>query len=339
MVHIIKPAGRPNIRRAMTRDSGMLTFDRMTIDSTGAFLQGELERLDQTIHDPLVDIQWPRDIMLREDVTIGDEQSSFTNSTIAAAGSMQTGGKAWAAKNSNAAPGPELDIGKTISPLLLWAMEVGYTIPELKSAQQLSRPIDSMKHDALKLKHQMDTDEQVYIGDVQTGAKGLCNLASVTATNVVAGVGGTTWALKTPNEILADVNTLINRVWGQSGWKVMPAELRLPPAQFSLLVARIVSDAGSMSIIEFLRQNSLTKAATGVPLNIQPVKWLTGRGAVGADRMIAYTNAKERVRFPMVPLQRTPMEYRGLLQLTTYFGRLGQVESPYPETLGYADGI
>lgn len=29
------------------------------------------------------------------------------------------------------------------------------------------------------------------------------------------------------------------------------------------------------------------------------------------------------VRFPMVPLLNTPLEYRGLQQLTTYYGKLG----------------
>jgi len=55
--------------------------------------------------------------------------------------------------------------------------------------------------------------------------------------------------------------------------------------------------------------------------------------------MAAYTKAQNRVRFPMVPLQRTPLEYRSLFHITTYFGRLGAVEFVYPETLAYADGI
>ena len=66
----------------------MITYDEMTIDSTGAFLIGELERMDQALHEPLVSITWSRDIDLREDVTIADEASSFTNSAFAAAGSL-----------------------------------------------------------------------------------------------------------------------------------------------------------------------------------------------------------------------------------------------------------
>jgi hypothetical protein len=55
--------------------------------------------------------------------------------------------------------------------------------------------------------------------------------------------------------------------------------------------------------------------------------------------MVAYSNQMEYVRFPMVPIQRTPVEYRDLRQLTTYFGRMGQVEVVYPSTIAYRDGI
>ena len=46
----------------------MITFDQATVDSSGAFLIGELERLDQTLNLPLVGYTWTRDIQLREDV-------------------------------------------------------------------------------------------------------------------------------------------------------------------------------------------------------------------------------------------------------------------------------
>ena len=51
----------------------MITFDQATVDSSGAFLIGELERLDQTLNLPLVGYTWTRDIQLREDVSIADD--------------------------------------------------------------------------------------------------------------------------------------------------------------------------------------------------------------------------------------------------------------------------
>ncbi|MDE1484757.1 major capsid family protein, partial [Xenorhabdus bovienii] len=46
---------------------------------------------------------------------------------------------------------------------------------------------------------------------------------------------------------------------------------------------------------------------------------------------------EKNIRFPMVPLLNTPLEYRGLHQLTTYYGKLGQVEVPYANTIAYLD--
>lgn len=317
---------------------GLMTFDARTIDSSGAFLVGELERLDQTLHAPLAAYTWSRDIDLREDVSIADEFSSFTNSTFAAAAGVAGSGKAWVGKDASAITGIGLDIGKTVNPLPLWAMQLGWTIPELESAQKLGRPVDAQKYSGMQLKYNMDIDEQVYIGDDALSLTGLVNnVAMENVTNAQNGnwMDGTT----TPAQILTDVNDLLNSVWAQSAYAVCPDRLLLPPAQFGYLVSNVVSSAGNISILEFLKNNSLSNSINGRPLDIQPLKWLYQRGAEGSDRMFAYTKDINRVRFPLVPLQRTPLEYRDLRQLTTYFGRLGAIEMVYPETVGARDGI
>lgn len=323
-----------------TRDQ-MMTFDQATIDSAGAFLVGELERLDPTINAPLAAVTWSRDVELREDVSIADEVASFTNSSFAAAGGMSPTGKSWVGKDANAISSMALDIGKTPYPLNLWAMELSWTIPELQSAQRLGRPVDSQKFEGMTLKWQMDTDEQVYIGDsTLPSCYGLLNSTSVSASNVANGASSSPlWSSKTPAEILADVNTLLNAVWASSGYAVVPTKLLLPPVKFGYIVSQVVSSAGNQSILKFLKENSIVNQQFGRELDIQPVKWATGRGSGGVDRMVAYNPDAKYVKFPMVPLQKTPLEYRSLFQMTTYFGRLGQVEWRYPETAGYADGI
>ena len=324
----------------------MLTYDKMTLDSTGAFLIGELERLDQTLHDPLVAVTWGRDIDLREDVSIADESSSFTNSTFASAGTLNSNGINFIGKNSNNIPGIGVDIGKTVSPLYLWGAEISYTIPELLSAQQLGRPIDEQKFRGMQLKWQMDIDQMVYIGTSELGKYGLVNSTSVTTGFVTAGAAGTTqWSTKTPAEILADINALITAAWAASGYAICPTKLLLPPTQFGHITSQTVSTAGNISILKFVQDNCITLSITGKKLDIQPVKWLVGRGvaagspSAATDRMVVYTQASDKVRYPLVPLQRTPLEYKSIFHLTTYFGRLGVVEFVYPETARYADGI
>jgi hypothetical protein len=328
-----------------------VTFDQatqLTIDSTGSFLVGELERLDQNLHEPLVAVTWGRDIDLREDVTMADEVSSYTLSSFAAPGGITPTGKNWIGKDSNAISGIQLDIGKVTNPLIPWGTELKWTLLELESASRVGRPIDTQKYAGMKMKYQMDIDEMVYTGDTTFGKHGMFNSTLVTPANAAAngtGSPNTAWVstsgalTKSPDNILADVNALLTSTWIASGTAMVPTELRLPPLHFSTLASQKVSDAGNVSIIEFLRNNSLTNASYGRPLNIQPVKWLTGLGGSGTNRMVAYTKDKERIRYPLVPMQHTPVEYRSIYQLTTYYARLGCVELVYPETVGYTDGI
>lgn len=312
----------------------MLTFDQATVDGTGAFLIGELERLDQELNMPLVGYTWSRDIQLREDVSIADDISSFTNSTFAAAGTPNPNGKNWIGKDSTAIAGPNVDIAKTGFPLTLWGMELGWTVVELAAAAKVGRPIDTQKYDAMQLKWNMDTDEQVYRGDTQLGVRGLTNYLGAALTNAAKA-----WAVSTPDEIRASINKVLSDAWAATGYTLVPRDLLLPPEQFALLSSIIVSTAGNQSLLSYLRENTIAYHQNGVPLNIRAVKWLKGAGVGGTDRMVAYTNDKKYVRFPMVPLLSVPVQYRGIYQLTTYYGKLGAVESPYPETMAYVDGI
>lgn len=327
-----------------------------TYDSTGAFYVGELERLDQTMHPPLAAVSWGRDMDLRTDVTIADEISSFTLSTFGAAGGLGTGnsvgnGKSWSGKATTQISGVSVDISKIPHNLHIWAQELAYTIPELESAARAGRPIDSQLYEAMQLKYQMDIDEQVYYGDTGYGDTGLVNLTGVTPTALPAGASGfTTWVNKTPAEILADVNQAVTTVWNQSAYAVMPGKVLIPPTQFGYISTTVVSSAGNQSILRYLLENNVTIEAArngkGAPLEILPLKWCIGAGAGGTilvqngkDRMVVYTKAKDRVRFPMTGLARTPVQYDGLYHKATYYGRLGVVENPYPETVGFFDGL
>lgn len=321
-----------------------------TYDTTGAFLVGELERLDMTMHQPLVSISFGRDIDLREDVTIADEISSFTLTTFGASGGLGTGqgigtGKAWVGKTTNQVAGVAVDIGKKTFPLTPWAQELKYDIFELESAAKVGRPIDTQKFEALQMKHQMDIDEQVYYGDVN-GATGLTNNSLVTnVANVANGAAGTpAWTTKSPSEILADVNTALATTWANSAWAVIPERMLIPPAQYSYISTQLVSLAGTVSILKYVEDNNIC-AARGRKLEIFPLKWLVGAGQGGTigtpsvDRLMVYTKQKKYVRFPMTMLARTPVQYDGLYHKSTYFCKLGVVEFVYPQTGGYFDGI
>lgn len=336
-----------NGQRWPTLDRAYVTHDGRTVDSAGAFLVNELERLDPTLHMPLAAVTWGRDIDLREDVTIADEAASYTNSSFAAPGGLSPSGINWSGKSSTAIAGIAVDVAKTSQPLLLWEMELKYSIPELESAIKVGRPLDQQKFEGLNLKHQMDIDNVVYVGDSTVQMTGLLNHAGIaTSTAAATGTGNaTTWASKAPAQILADVNTLLQNTWAASGYAVIPDRILLPPVQYGILLSQVVTSAGTMSILKFLEDNNLA-AQRGGKLSILPVKWTIGMGVGGTqgvigtvDRALAYSKDPLRARYPMTPLQKTAIQYVGIYHSTTYYCRLGMTEVIYPETLSYLDGI
>jgi len=341
--------GRSVGRRSMlTRDGGQMTYD-----TTGAFLVGQLERLDQTMHMPLAAVTFGRDIDMRDDVTIADEVSSFTLTSFGSAGGLATGnaigiGKAWIGKNTTQITGVSVDIAKKVFPLRPWAAEIAFDILELESAAKAGRPIDQQKLEALQLKHQMDIDEQVYMGDIPNGDTGLVNNSLVTQVgNLPNGaLGAPGWTQKTASEILADFNFALTTVWQNSAWAVIPSRILIPPAQFGYIATQLVSIAGSVSILKYVQENNLLTTSGRGKIDIYPVKWAIGAGVGGTigttgtvDRMIVYTKERQYIRYPMTLLQRTPVQYDGLYHKTTYYCRLGVVETVYPQTVGYFDGL
>jgi hypothetical protein len=336
--------------RPMTLENGQT--QARTVDSTGAFLVGELERVDPTLHLPLSAVTWSRDIDVRTDVTLVDEFSSYTITNFASAGNLGTGqgirtGKAWMGKNTDQIAGVSVDNAKTPSPLTPWGLELKWTVFELEMAARVGRPIDEQKLQALHLKHQMDIDEQAYVGDSTLAQTGMLNSGSVTnVTNVPNGAGGSPlWGSKTPAEILADLNAALQSAWAASAYAVMPRNILIPPTQFGTLSTQLISTAGNTSILKYLLENNIVTASGNGNVSIKPVKWLVGAGVGGTigvpgnDRMVLYSKDRQYIRFPMVPLQRTPVQFMSIYHLTTYYCRLGVVEVVYPETIAYRDGI
>jgi hypothetical protein len=318
-----------------------------TRDSALSYFVNQLDNLDRRLYEPLVSVSWSRDIQLRPGISMSNESTSFIRSAFAAPGSLSNpatasngGNMPWLSAETTAIPGVSINGERIVLPLRLLGRELSYTSVELERSQLTGQPIDVQKMDALNVLYQMNTDQMVYIGSTEVGAKGLLNSTLVTSGNVANGVSGSPlWVNKTPDEILADVNTALQTAWQAAAYAVCPGKLLLPPAQFSYIASQKVSSAGNVSILKFLEDNSISLKINGKALDVQPVKWLTGRGSGSTDRMVVYTNDQSRVRYPMVPVRRETPYYMGIRFTAPYIWAFGEMEFIYPETLLYQDGI
>jgi len=311
-----------------------------TFDSTLAYFVNQLDNLDRKLYEPLYNTTWGRDINLRTGITMANESTSFIRSNIGGIGTQNAQGKPWISPNTTTLPGVSVNGERIVLPLRLLGQEISYTSVELERSQLVGQPIDAQKFDAMNIMYQMNTDEMVYVGDTDVNATGLVNSSLVTSAAVANGTAGTpAWATKTPDEILKDVNDMVTAAWTASGFAACPDKVLLPPSQFAYISSQKLSNAGNVSILQFLEDNSISLRVNGRKLDIQPVKWLAGRGASSTDRMVAYTNQEDKVRFPMVPVRRETPYYLGIKFNAPYIWAFGEVEFIYPETVVYRDGI
>lgn len=330
-------AQRP-IARGRHRTVDAQSFDAATVDSTGVFFSNELIRVDTQLIQPMSDFPYTRDIDIIP-IDIGDEATAYDALRYTATGGVNPAGKSFISARTTAIGTVGIDSERTTSPVNLWGEVIQYSVIEIARAAKLGRPIDPMMGDSLRMKWNVDNQNQVMLGDTATGAFGLVNLPSVTAAAVPNGAAASPlWANKTDAEILADVNNMLTAAWTASGFTKVPNKLGLAPTVFAYLVGRPVGTSGIKSMIEYLKENNIA-TANGTPLQIVPMRELTGAGAGGTNRAIAYTQARDVVRFPRSTLENTPVQFDGLFQKTVYYAKVGVVEVPKPQLLIYRDGM
>lgn len=317
----------------------MVTSDA-AITSGMAFLVGELEKRDQRLLEPLQSVTWQRDIV----ANTGGGWVDFTSNTFvdfATTGGNESG---IIGGESNDIPIMQANMNKDVFKVFNFAniMKVPYI--DQQKIQGIGRSIDDILDKGIRLNYNKSIDNVVYNGLPGYKIYGLVNNPLITAASAPNGVGGTaTWATKTPDEILDDVNQVINATWAASEYDLsgMANHILIPPVQYTLLVSRKVSSAGNISILEFLLQNNIAKNQ-GRELVIAPSRWCVGAGNGGTDRLVAYVNDDDRVTFDLpVPLSRvmTQADVREMAYLTSYAAQLGQVKFLYTQCARYVDGI
>lgn len=147
-----------------------------------------------------------------------------------------------------------------------------------------------------------------FFGSVPHNYNGWIDYPNVPLINAPNGAGGNPeWTTKTPEEILADVNTVLTTVWQNSQMVHLPDTIYLPPVRYGYIANQIVSTAGNISILEYIKQNNIYTAQTGNLLNVQPALYLDQAGVGGAQRMRAVEFKPSNYWMPM-PLPLTMLD-------------------------------
>jgi hypothetical protein len=307
----------------------------------GAFLISELEKRDPKIREPLTSTTYPRDIPIK---TGGGwvEFISALNIDYGITGGSADG--AVHAPGANAVPVVQANFGRDQFRAHIYSSIMRIMFVDMQRQQVTGRSLDQLLTDGIRLNYDKHLDANVYMGIARYGTTGLLNNPNVTASPVDTGAsGGTEWAGKTPDEILADVNAAILAGWAAAEYDLsaIPNHLLLPYEQYNKIATTKVTDHAEKTILTFLMENNVA-TKNGGDLFIGATAWNKGAGAGGTDRMVAYVhNDRFLAMEELVPLARTftNPNIDALSYDSVYMANVSEVEVFYTQPIVYYDGI
>ena len=328
----------PGLTSAASSGGTPMTMDAVGIASGGAFLVSELEKRDTLLRKPLDNFTYPRDI----NINTGGGWADYVSAQSVAYG--LTGGSGVHAGGANGIPMVSANVDKGVYKAHIFAAGLRVLFVDMQKSAQIGRSLEQMLTDGLRLAYDKHMDRNVYTGMDEYGTTGLLNDPEAVETTVAAGaLGETTWAKKTPDEILSDVNAALTANWAAAEYDptALPNHILIPYEQYADILTRKVTELATETILDFLMKNNAA-VKNGGSLYIGPTRWCKGAGTGNTDRMAVYCNHSRFVSMDeLVPLSRV-MSGPNVAEVcydTAYMANISQVQVLYPQTIAYYDGI
>jgi hypothetical protein len=232
---------------------------------------------------------------------------------------------------------PRADIVKdeVRSPIRSFGDAYGFNVDELMASEAGQLPLDAEKANAARMAYEEKIDRVIANGDSAAKLSGLLNITN--ALSLRGAPDGTgrhgTWATKTPDEILLDLNNFYQYMIDQTNGVHRMRRIVLPLTQYGIAPTRPRSPNSDTTI--------LSSSSNNHP-GVEVLSWykLKAAGAAGADRMVGYIPDSQFISFvENQPYTQYPPQAKNLELVVPCKGKSGGVICKYPFTVAYGDGI
>ena len=211
-----------------------------------------------------------------------------------------------------------------------------YSHQEIRRSQMANLPLESKLALSARKAIEQEINKLALLGNNSGTMFGLINNPNIPVVLVPAdGVGASTlWINKTPDQILRDMNLVVNQIVINSSEVEKPNTLLLPLAQYTLISSTPRSANSDTTILNYFLMNN------PYITNVEALPQLAGSGATGADIMMAYDNASDKLQMniPLPFTQYSPQE-RNLEFVIPCEARFGGVSCWFPLSMIKGEGI
>ena len=209
----------------------------------------------------------------------------------------------------------------------------GYSVREIRQAQLAGLNLSDRRAIAARRAIEEKQDSLAWNGDADHNIQGFLNYPGITEATLTTGTAGDTWALKTPDEIIADMVALENAVSVPTNGVEAITQILLPRTQYNILKNTRMTDGNDKTVLTYYKDNN-------PGINVDVVDLLSTAGDGGTTRMIGYVLDPDYLQqeipqiFEMADPDKEGMEYK-----IPCHAEFGGVNVYYPLSVAYMDGI
>jgi len=223
------------------------------------------------------------------------------------------------------------------SPVKSIGNSYGYSIQEIRAAQERKRSLPTRKASAARRGHDQEHNRIAWFGDANTNLPGFLSNANIPVLTLAAdGAGSSTkFVDKTPDQIIRDLNRMPNSIRALTKGVENPDTLLLPYEAYDHIASTPRSTTSDTTILEFfLRSNS-----AGIKF-VEPVNEMEGAGTGGVNVAMCYDRNPDTLTLEMPqPFEQFPAQERGLEFIIPCHSRIGGTIVYYPLACVKVEGV
>lgn len=212
----------------------------------------------------------------------------------------------------------------------------GYSIKEIRASQRTGKNLDQRRAITARRAHDEMMNRMALKSNTADGTFGLLDFPGITEVTLQAdGTSSSkTWASKTADQIVRDINDLVNAVMEPTSAREVPYTLLLPIAQYNDLASRRIGEAGEKTLMRYILDNS--------PY-IKRIDWLSelkNFGAGGTNRALVGRFDEEHLTLEIPqPFEQFEAQQEGMEFTIPCHSECAGTIIYYPLAFAYADGI
>lgn len=212
----------------------------------------------------------------------------------------------------------------------------GYNIQEIRASRATGKPLDVKRANTAREAHRRLEDQIAWEGDANHSLGGLLSNTNTSEYTVPADGTGSSklWSTKTADLMIRDCMELLSYPFTQTYGIEVADTLLLPPGKYAVAANTKVGNDANLTVLKWVLANHPTGK------NADWVNALTGYGAGGTDRFLAYYRSPEKLEqeIPQDFEQLAPQE-RNYEYIINCHARYAGVQIYKPLSIAWGDGI